>query len=121
VILLLIGTNDILEDSMTPAADLDSLIDQIYSQLPGVSLVVSTLPPLGSPKNQEVIAYNSFIPGIVSDHASQGRQIDYVDIYSVMSTSDLVDGIHPGSAGYSKMATVWFNKLMEILSVPGAF
>ena len=61
-----------------------------------------------------MIAYNAEIPGIVARHAALGRSIHAADIYSAMTIADLKDGIHPADAGYSKMATVWFNKLIEI-------
>ena len=118
VILLLIGTNDIYENASgaTVAGRLNALIGQIYGRLPNVSLIVASIPPLDSPKNSNVVAYNALIPGIVGDHAAAGRWIRFVDIYSVVSVADLVDGIHPGTAGYSKMATAWFDTLMEALA-----
>jgi lysophospholipase L1-like esterase len=121
IILLLLGTNDIYENATgsTAAARLDALIAQIYGQLPDVSLIVASIPPLDSLKNEQVIAYNTLIPGVVANHAAASqRRIHFVDIFSVVSVADLVDGIHPGTAGYSKMAAAWFDKLIQVLAPP---
>ena len=38
-------------------------------------------------------------------------QVRFVDLNAVMTTADLVDGVHPNRAGYDKMAAVWFEAL----------
>jgi lysophospholipase L1-like esterase len=120
-ILLLMGTNDIYElaTGATVAERLHTLIGRIYNRLPNVSLIVaSTLPIAEATRNQQVVAYNALIPGIVADYAADGKDIHFVDMYGAVPVTDLVDTLHPGTVGYSKMATVWFNKLMEVLSAP---
>jgi lysophospholipase L1-like esterase len=117
VILLMIGTNDVIEGRPSPASDLDVLIGQIYAKLPQATLVVSSIPPLGgsqAAKNPNVVAYNALIPGIVNAHAAMGRSVHVIDSYVVVSPSDLTDGIHINAAGYSRIAQLWFDKLMQL-------
>lgn len=115
-ILLLVGTNDINEfaSGETTAARLEALIGQIYGRRPTATLIVGSILPIAdSVKNAQVVAYNALIPGIVAGYAAAGKNIHYVDMYSAVPVTDLVDTLHPGTAGYSKMATVWFNKLIK--------
>jgi lysophospholipase L1-like esterase len=118
-ILLLMGTNDINEfaTGSTTAARLDSLIGQIYTQLPNVSIIVGSIPPIGdAARNAEVAAYNTLIPGIVAEYAADGKSIHFADVGRAVALTDLrEDALHPNSVGYSKMATVWFNRLMAVL------
>ncbi|MFC4531060.1 lectin, partial [Sphaerisporangium dianthi] len=45
-----------------------------------------------------------------------GKHVHLVDMHAALTTADLIDGIHPTSGGYDKMAATWYNAL---LSVPG--
>ena len=57
------------------------------------------------------------IPGIVQAKVNAGKRVHLVDMHGALSTSDLIDGIHPTAGGYDKMAAVWYSAL---LAVPGS-
>ncbi|WP_165423492.1 SGNH/GDSL hydrolase family protein [Ktedonosporobacter rubrisoli] len=114
IILLQIGTNDILQHYHvnTAPARLSYLLAQISSTLPLATTIVAQITPLGQPQlDAQVVAFNRTIPLIVKSIADQGRHIEYTDMYDAVPESDLSDGIHPNSAGYVLMATVWFDTL----------
>ncbi|MEL6224442.1 MAG: GDSL-type esterase/lipase family protein, partial [Cyanobacteria bacterium J06627_8] len=114
-VLLKIGTNDILQDFNVDEADerLSSLIDQIHAQSPNTHVLVGSIVPItrDSTENDAVNAFNALIPGIVEDKVSAGQRVSFVDLNSVVTASDIADGIHPTSAGYEKIATAWYDWL----------
>lgn len=114
IVMLMIGTNDILHSQFTGASSrLSSLIDQICAKLPaGGKLYVSTIPTLGSTTYGAYITlvdqYNADIPGIVQSKVAAGKPVFLVDMHSVITASDLADEIHPSPAGYDKMGNAWY-------------
>lgn len=118
IILLHIGTNDILQSYNVASMPtrLSSLIDQITSTDPTATLIVAQITPLAnSTQNAEVVTYNNTIPGIVQARSSQGKHVQYVDMYDAVPVSDLADGIHPNDTGYRLMANVWNNALQPLI------
>ena len=117
MVLLEIGTNDILRDddiSQAPSR-LNKLIDNITNQLPNTQLLVGSIPPISRTEEQnlEVIEFNSHIPGIVDSKAAQGKNVSFVDIYSELTPDDLQDGVHPTVEGYSKIADTWYDAILD--------
>ena len=116
-VLLMIGTNDILRNDNIEKAPsrLNDLIDQITYELPDTQLLVGSIPPISRTKEQEqqVIRFNSYIPGIVDSKSAQGRNIAFVDIYSGLTFDDLKDGVHPTVEGYSKVADIWYDGIID--------
>ena len=115
IVLLLIGTNDMNQNYQVGSAPnrLSTLIDQVLDAAPQSHVVVSTIPP--TTKNQvqpRVEAYNAAIPGIVATKIADGQSVSLVDNYSVLTTADLGDNLHPNQGGYDKMAEVWFDELL---------
>jgi lysophospholipase L1-like esterase len=124
-VLLMIGTNDIIQSKPVAEAstDLANLIDQISVTRPTTHILVASIPPLagatGDPnRNDRVIAYNATIPNIVSTRAAAGKKVRYVEMYNALTLSDLADGVHPNSQGYSKIANVWYNALVPVMTSP---
>ncbi len=118
IILLQIGTNDIIQNYHVTTAPqrLLSLLTLITATLPTVTLIVAEVTPLGKPRlNAEIIAYNSRIPALVSGLRAQGRHVRYVDMYDAVPASDIHDRIHPDDQGYSLMAAVWYKALQPLL------
>lgn len=112
VILLMIGTNDILGNNnlANAPARLDSLVNGIFAASPGVKLRMATVTPLSNATNDaRAVTYNAGMPSIVSKYQSLGRDISLVDMHSALNTTtDLSDGIHPTLSGFQKMADTWY-------------
>ena len=112
VILLMIGTNDVLQNFnlSTAPTRLDSLVGTIFSGAPNVRLYLAAITPLtNSTSDARAVAYNSAIPGIVSKYKGMGDNVTFVDMHSVLNPStETSDGIHPTSAGFQKMANTWY-------------
>jgi len=119
IVLLHIGTNDVLQNYnlSTAPSRLSALIDKICAKLPaGGKLYVAKLIPLSNAsQNQSVINFNNQIPGIVQTKVSQGKPVYVVDMYSALTTADLADGVHPNANGYNKMGNAWFNAIQSDL------
>jgi lysophospholipase L1-like esterase len=132
IILLFIGTNDILQrDDVIHAPNrLRFLIAQITLILPRSTLIVASVTPLDNSKlyarphssfpssvdfNANILAYDAAIPAIVRADAAQGKHVQYVDMYDAVPLSDVGDGIHPDDAGYARMANVWYAALVKLL------
>lgn len=116
-VLLMIGTNDILRDDDVEKAPsrLNDLIDQITYQSPDTQLLVASIPPISKTEEQQqqVIRFNSYIPGIVDSKAQQGKNVAFVDIYSGLTFDDLEDGVHPTVEGYEKVADIWYDAIID--------
>jgi hypothetical protein len=115
VILLMIGTNDIISqyELETAGARLDTLIRKILSVAEG-HLIVSTIPPTPLPiSNGRIEAFNSIIPAIVDSYKTLGSNISFVDINSYMdgSTDLLDDAYHPNSLGFEHIADGWYDAI----------
>ncbi|MBD3148652.1 SGNH/GDSL hydrolase family protein, partial [Microbispora bryophytorum] len=119
-VLLHIGTNDVLQNYNVSGAPqrLSTLIDHITAAAPNADVFVATIIPLSN-SGQEAAArnFNSALPGIVQSKVNSGKHVHLVDMHSKLSTSDLIDGIHPTANGYDKMAAAWYAALQ---SVPGS-
>ncbi|MEM6754541.1 MAG: SGNH/GDSL hydrolase family protein, partial [Cyanobacteria bacterium P01_C01_bin.38] len=74
-----------------------------------------SIPPISrtEAQKQQAIEFNSHIPGIVDSKAAQGKNVSYVDIFSALTPDDLHDGIHLTVEGYSKMADVWYDAILD--------
>ena len=122
-VLLQIGTNDVLQqfDLAAAPARLSSLIDLITDARPSARLVVASITPLADPAlDADARAYNAEIPGIVAAKAAAGRQVSFLDMYPVITTADLIDGIHPNQGGYDKMAAAWSSNARRHAGSPSA-
>jgi lysophospholipase L1-like esterase len=115
VILLQIGTNDVIQHWALPGAParLSSLIDVITTTLPSAQVYVATITPLAAKANERrARAYNAAIPRVVAAKAAVGHHVHLVDLHSALTRADLSgDGIHPTNGGYAKMAARWYSAL----------
>ncbi len=120
IILLHIGTNDIGQRFAvdTVPTRLAQLIDQINALLPLTTILVAQIIPRADHAfmNQQTQIYNMAIPDLVQTRVLQGMPVQYVDMYDVVSVHDLADELHPNDNGYKKMASVWYNALLPILT-----
>ncbi|WP_410673549.1 cellulose binding domain-containing protein [Amycolatopsis sp. cmx-4-68] len=116
-ILLHIGTSDMYgSDPAGAPRRLSALVDKITAQVPDTDVFVATIIPIRF-ADPAVRTFNAAIAPDVRAKAAAGRRVHLVDMYPAVAIADLPDGIHPNAAGYSKMATTWYNALQ---AVPGS-
>jgi acyl-CoA thioesterase-1 len=109
LILLLIGTNDILmEDDLAHApARLSALIEHLP-----VPVIVSTLPPLADPRLEVLVQrFNDALPGVVDALVKRGRRVKLVDLGALVKPADLVDGIHLNAEANRRLGEAWFRAI----------
>lgn len=108
IILLNIGANDVDhgDSAANMTANLSRLLGSIYAARPGTYVIVSTLIPTSHGDQNTWNSFNASIPGIASAYG--GHKIVVLDMSHALGLSDLADGIHPNSSGYSKMAGMWY-------------
>jgi lysophospholipase L1-like esterase len=114
IILLLIGTNDIVQgyDLERAPARLDALIDDLFRHCPEVQVFVGSIPPIDEPHlNARVQAYNQAIAQRIQARQVQGDRLIFVDLYAGLTSEDLADGIHPNRQGHRKIAQTWYESL----------
>jgi lysophospholipase L1-like esterase len=136
VILLMIGSNDLVAFKET-AADaknrLVSLINKIVTDCPAATVFVSNIIPVqsndsrgvyadGSPINPTVIAYDDLIrTEVVPGFQAAGKNVSFVDQYSnfvdsngKIRASQFGNYEHPSTAGYVSMGDTWFNAMTPV-------
>lgn len=121
LILLMIGTNDVLypqrQDFAQAAYRLRALIDQVTRRLPETELLVASIPTLADPAADErAEAINSEIADMVATYARQGVRVHYVEIFRLLSGADLADGVHPNAEGYEKIAAAWYRAMDTVMA-----
>jgi lysophospholipase L1-like esterase len=118
VVLLLIGTNDILRHyhTSTAPARLGSLLDRIRALRPTTKILVSTIPPSGDQgANGGIAAYDAAVRKIVRARARAHWPVWLVDGGGQLTHADLADGVHPNVVGYEKLARAWYQVLARVL------
>lgn len=90
-----------------------SLIDDIYSKVPGVTIVLSTL--VKSRGNPDCAAFLSQQMRDLVANTYRGQRIGLADIHDAISLSQLDgDGIHPNDDGYRLFAAVWWDAISKL-------
>ncbi|NEQ44572.1 MAG: SGNH hydrolase [Leptolyngbya sp. SIOISBB] len=120
IVLLMVGTNDVLypeaHDFPGAAPRLDALVGQITAIAPTTELIVASIPTLQDPgANDRARIFEQAVQEIVSTRADQGRLVSYVNMYSALELEDLADGVHPDTTGYDKMANRWYAAIAGLL------
>ena len=143
IVLLQIGTNDVLSAYNDGITDrLENLVTYILSETPNPESVVyvSTIPDIDVKEVENwfwaygevkwnnslddftqivqgyIDSYNASIPLLVEKMQSEGKNVEFADIHSVVDMgTDLYDGVHPNESGYEKMGLYWADLLTERL------
>ena len=149
IVLLQIGTNDILSNYNDGITDrLENLVNVILQDLDADSTVfVSTIPDIdaytradwlgsyginawGSTQEEKdrlmetvtgcIDTYNTSIYNLVLKMQSEGKNVQFADINSVVDyQTDLHDGVHPNEAGYENMGNYWAGLLNDFFQSNG--
>ncbi|GAA1987853.1 SGNH/GDSL hydrolase family protein [Kitasatospora viridis] len=126
VVLLHIGINDLLggTDGATAADLARRLLDRIYADRPGVTVIMQGLIPTtpgwnpkpDQPPIQAIAGYNGRLRQLQPAEQQQGRRFSYVDAPSLDPGTQLPDGVHPDDAGYALLARNFFAPLDQAFS-----
>ena len=149
IVLLQIGTNDILSNYNDGITDrLENLVNVILQDLDSDSTIfVSTIPDIdaytradwlgsyginawGSTQAEKdqlmetvtgcIDTYNTSIYNLVLKMQSEGKNVQFADINSVVDyQTDLHDGVHPNEAGYENMGNYWAGLLNDFFQSNG--
>ena len=116
IILLHIGTNDILNDNDDGAPDrLSDLLNQILDDAPNeVIFVAKIIPNAADPSyNARVDAFNEGVQAVVENYQNMGYPMFVVDMNTAFNRNtagDLSQDLyHPSLKGYEKLAVRWAN------------
>jgi lysophospholipase L1-like esterase len=118
VVLLLIGTNDIVQNYALETAPQRwlALIRDIQQQQPGTHILAASIPPIDDPVlNQRAETFNHAIADLVAKDSDSHPAITFVDVYSHLSMDDLADGVHPNRQGHRRIAAAWQSPLSQVL------
>ena len=129
VILLMIGTNDVFYDPLDHLAatapdrlsNLISLISNKKTGLdPSAALIVAQVTPDAYSAASLTQAYNAGVASVVANHHDNLHEnVSLVNMYSALDpATDFLDGEHPNSDGYLKMADVWLTGMRAAGVIP---
>lgn len=117
VILLHIGTNDVIGDWDTEPklrADFTALMDRIFAAKPTVRVLAAT--PLqfpGARDNASIAALGRIIPEEAAARNARGQRVDVVPMQDALpDRSYYSDAVHPSRLGYETMAALWMKALI---------
>ncbi len=144
IVLLMIGTNDIMDNYEMDniKSRLKELVDEIYNQKNNVKLYIMSPPPINSSKadfsptnnqtlmNDNITSYITEIKSLIQEEKNAGRYCEYLDINTLFSSisenpkygySDykklLNDYCHPNEDGYAIMGEFIAQELLSDLGV----
>jgi lysophospholipase L1-like esterase len=131
VVLLMLGTNDALNEANAAATvpgELLAIMRGIDAVRPDAAILVAPLPPIdpdapGFVKRDDADAIrgrlNAKLPGLAADAREAGIDARFVAM-PALGKGDLYDGVHLTKAGHAKIAAAWHRALDDGLA-RGAF
>ncbi len=127
IILLHIGTNDVLAESYS-VSHVNRLLNAVdnYESSSGspVLVIVSKIISQNSyPCNTHpgTKSFNNNLSSMIQNRINNGDKIVFVDMECGAGLNyyeDLIDEVHPNQAGYDKMADLWFQAINNLNSAP---
>ncbi len=121
VVLLIIGTNDLVQNFDISSADqrFEALLRKILDVVPRAHIfAASTITTNNAIFNARVQNYNLAVKNIVLRLKKTQNTLHWVDMYTeskiTPTVADLTDGVHPTPQGYEKMAAVWSKEILKL-------
>lgn len=112
VVLLHIGVNDLnrhVDPDHAPER-LAALVDRIYADRPGVSVVYLGLIPTTPGLQPQIAGFNASARHLAEAERGRGRMFRYVDP-PALTAAERVDRLHPDDEGYLRIARALFPAL----------
>jgi len=118
-ILLHIGTNDRSASVDGVNAILDDIDRYEADTRRNVRVLVAMIIGRSGAANVVIDNFNTNLYTLINNRINDGDMLTLVDMYrgAGLIASDYTDITHPNDTGYQKMATVWFNTLVEPYNV----
>ena len=116
IVLLHIGTNDVLQFQSTASTinDMTGIVSKLRADNPNVIILVAKIIPL---RDRDVVPLNNAIEAWAPSQNSPTSPLIVVDQFTGFDANiDNFDGIHPGRSGEAKIAARWYEALEPILS-----
>ncbi|WNG26726.1 hypothetical protein F0U62_23950 [Cystobacter fuscus] len=112
VVLLHIGINDLNRGIDVPNAPnrLKALVDRIFADKPGVTVLVLGLIPTTPGLEAQVSTFNSQARALESSQQQAGNKFRYVEP-PALTAAQLPDKLHPNDEGYQRMAQAFHGPL----------
>ncbi|MCP4428251.1 MAG: hypothetical protein GY803_27495, partial [Chloroflexi bacterium] len=122
VVLLHIGTNDILDgqDAVSLAPEVDQILDEIDRFDENTTVILAQIINMNNSFSTTVTAFNSELLTMAQGRIAAGDKIIVVDHENALDyPADLLnDGVHPKPpSGYEKMSAVWLAALEDFMPV----
>jgi lysophospholipase L1-like esterase len=117
VVLLFAGTND-MDQGMSEGAPerLGLLVDKIHDDCPDAVILVAQITTVDKEPNlSRGKAFNAALPAVMQSRIDQGVHVSLINFENALDVPDDFndDKIHPVDRGYLKIATLWFDGLVE--------
>ncbi len=114
VVILDIGVNDLNNgvDVANAPARLADLVDRIYTDRPGTSILMMGLIPTTPGLTSQIAAYNTAAENLQSTEQAAGKHFLYV-APPALTSAQFYDGLHPDDAGYQRMAQALYPALNQ--------
>ena len=119
VVLINGGTNDGIKnlDVAHTGERMDHLIDGLYEQIPGTTVILSTLLPNANASHAQVNTdwINDQYRAIFKRRQAQNQRIVLAEMVGAVTAAHMNtdDHTHPTDEGYVRMAEVWYEALIE--------
>ena len=128
IVLLHIGTNDVLADEYNDVSNVSRLLDaiddyEIANGRPILVFLARIISPANNPCNSEfkTKTYNNKLISMAQSRINAGDKIVIVDMdcgAGINYYTDMVDQVHPTQTGYDKMAAKWFSAIDAVNTAP---
>ncbi|GAA3351235.1 hypothetical protein GCM10020358_80190 [Amorphoplanes nipponensis] len=124
VVMMHLGTND-MWGGYLPLADklaaFTKLVGQMRANNPDMKIIVAQIIPMSAAAcatcPADVVALNNAIPGWAAGLTTARSPIVVADLWTGYdAVADNVDGVHPNSTGFQKMADRWYPVLTNVLA-----
>ncbi|KAH6856359.1 hypothetical protein B0I37DRAFT_402917 [Chaetomium sp. MPI-CAGE-AT-0009] len=117
IVLINGGTNDCDQnyDLDNIGARMDALLDDMFSQIPGTTIILSTVIPSNkdSIESRRSKANNQYRSLVDTRRRALNQKIILADMDTLTAADLTPDGIHPTDAGHRKMAAIFLGAINE--------